>query len=272
MSNEIIKNMSDKDYRDYDAVSRSELMDVLESIDKWKERKGVDTRATRFGTYFHSRVLEPDTVEQNYNLVDVASYSTKKAKEVKELEPNKSVVIKPDWAKADSMVSKLSLNSEAKRLLWDIEGDNEVTFIKQSEKYGLKLKCRVDRVLWDEGILIDLKTTRDDARPHAFMKSVMAYKYELQAAYYKDLVKQCTGRDWDFLFLVVEKESPHGIKTHTISEDDEQLGRLQYQLALRRLSDYKRGLIKETGYSKDLNTVNLPTYYRDSIQTLLHSF
>lgn len=76
------------------------------------------------------------------------------------------------------------------------------------ERNGVMCKGRPDIIGERDGFpcIIDLKTTSDFNR---FDQKFWAFNYDLQAAWYRRGLKEITGRDCDFWFLVVDTEEPH---------------------------------------------------------------
>jgi hypothetical protein len=74
---------------------------------------------------------------------------------------------------------------------------------------GVRIKSALDGIS-DDGYIYDLKTTGGgEGGPQAFLKSVRAFRYNLQAYFYRMAYEAAFGiRMLGFRFIVVEKEPP----------------------------------------------------------------
>jgi hypothetical protein len=124
------------------------------------------------------------------------------------------------------------------------------------------MKARIDWVNPGMSVLIDLKST-DDAR--AFPKKASNYGYHIQDACYRHGWQEAGGWPVDaFVFVVVERDPPHGIKLYELSERARELGWQQYR---KGVETYAR--CKQTdnwyGYNPMIDEVDLPGwgYYEE---------
>ena len=123
---------------------------------------------------------------------------------------------------------------------------------------GVEIRGRMDWITEDESgpLIVDLKTT-EDARD--FAKSVANYRYHVQAALYSDLLELSLGKKAVFVFIVVEKSAPHGIRIVTLDTNSLAAGRLDYE---RLLVVYKECV--DSGewpaYPVRVETVELPPW------------
>jgi exodeoxyribonuclease VIII len=99
--------------------------------------------------------------------------------------------------------------SHAKLALERMEVTFEMTeFMFTTDHCGVQLKCAIDGVGTD-GYLYDLKTT-EDASPAGILKSIRAYRYNLQAYFYRLCFETAFERRvLGFRFLFVEKAPPY---------------------------------------------------------------
>jgi len=81
----------------------------------------------------------------------------------------------------------------------------EVPF--EFDLFGHRFKARLDCVIDSMRLILDIKTT-DDASPHRWQWSAVDYGYHRQNAIYREAVRQDTGKDYRFIFAVVEKPKP----------------------------------------------------------------
>ena len=165
-----------------------------------------DTKALRFGTFVHAAVLEPQTLDALYATAPEVDRRTKEGKET--------------WAAFSSAnAGKTILDAEesavghlvaafARKALERMDVVFDQTEVMMSADYnGVPLKAAIDGVAGD--YLWDIKTT-DDASQAGMLKAVRAYRYNLQAYWYRLVFELATGRrPVGFRFLFVEKEPPY---------------------------------------------------------------
>ena len=164
-----------------------------------------ETKALRFGTFVHSAILEPHTLDDLYATAPDVDKRTKQGKE--------------DWAAfATANAGKTILDAEESALGHLVASHakmalkhHKVAFGLTEAMYhvdynGIPLKAAIDGVCGD--YLWDIKTT-DDASPAGMLKSIRNYRYNLQAYWYRLVYELATGhRPLGFRFLFVEKEPP----------------------------------------------------------------
>jgi exodeoxyribonuclease VIII len=160
----------------------------------------------RFGTFVHSAVLEPHTLDDLYATAPDVDRRTKDGKE--------------QWAAfATANVGKTILDAEESatghlvasfaRLALKNHGVkfDETEVMYHVDYNGIPLKAAIDGVAGD--YLWDIKTT-DDASAAGMLKAVRNYRYNLQAYWYRVVYELATGRrPLGFRFLFVEKEPPY---------------------------------------------------------------
>ena len=126
-------------------------------------------------------------------------------------------------------------NNKVRELL-EYPGRYELTVTAKCPETGVLVKCRFDKKL-DDFRAFDLKKTQD-ARPHAFGRSIDAYQYYLSVAFYMDVWYWAFGERIQAMPLIaIEEKAPHGCMVHNLPDDWIQQGRYEYQQALRLYAD-----------------------------------
>lgn len=229
--------MTEKEYREHPAVSRSELWRISESPEKfkwYKDHPEQPTPALIFGQLFHSLALQPETVKDLFAISPNIDRRTKAGKEAFaefEAESSGKTIITGDMVNtATDMVDSLFSNEFAKKLL---SGEKEKPFFWTDDLTGEECKCRADCLteIGDQLIIVDLKTA-ECAETEAFMRAAIKHGYDLQAAMYSEGVKKNTGKDPLFVFIAIEKKPPYAV--NVLQAD---------KLFLRRGGDLFRELI-----------------------------
>lgn len=168
-----------------------------------------------------------------------------------------------DWRTAHAMADAVRSNSDADGLFSD--GRAEVSAYGTDPETGVAMRGRFD--WWrDDGRIIDLKTT-EDASPSGFARSVASFRYHLQADWYPTLggLNDCDVDE--FVFVVVEKDSPHLVGIYRLDAAALTAGR---KLAMRAREVYRdcveaEGLFgldawPDWGPSNESDTLSLPRW------------
>jgi hypothetical protein len=173
--------------------------------------------------------LQPETVWEQFAVAPNVDRRTKAGKEAfaefENQSQGKTVVSFDMVEQATAMCEALNQNDFVKKLL---KGEKEKPFFWVDEMTGEECKCRTD-VLTEIGeslVIVDLKSA-DCAETETFMRSAIKYGYDFQSAMYSDGVKQTTGKEPLFVFVVIEKKPPYAIN---ILQADKLLVRRGYDL------------------------------------------
>lgn len=265
--------MTEREYRQHPAISRSELFKISESPEKfkyYKEHPEEPTPSLIFGQLFHAMALQPETFDNDFAICPNVDRRTKAGKEAfAQFEADaedKTVVTADMYELADAMCEALKQNEFVVKLL---KGEKEKPFFWVDDLTNEECKCRVDCLteLGDNLIIVDLKTT-ENAETEAFMRSAIKYGYDLQSAMYSKGVEINTGKKPLFVFIAIEKKPPYAIN---ILQADELLIRRGYDIFREYIGIYHD--CKQTGnfygYLGKFNQINnlaLPSYLAKEIE------
>ena len=239
--------MTEKEYREHPAISRSELWKFRESPQKFKyakEHPPEPTPALLFGQVFHKLVLEPETFSEEFIAAPEIDRRTKDGKaawqEFLQAAEGKSVIDAGTLQHAAEMVEALQAVPFAVRLL---DGAHETPFFWQDSMTGEACKCRTDCLCtkFSRPVIVDLKTA-NDASTEAFTRDAVKYGYDLQAAMYSEGVEANIGAAPLFVFIVVEKAPPYAVNIFQADELFVLRGQMLYR---EYLSEYH--YCKQTG-------------------------
>jgi hypothetical protein len=174
--------------------------------------------AFNLGTAAHSLILEGDVSQ--FVVVDAANWLTKDAKAAKvdALASGKVPLLTKELDQVKAMHDSVTRHPVARKLFTGHRAEASVFW----DEDGLMLKCRPDA--WHPGMLVDLKTTRD-ANPNTFGKTAHEYGYHQSAAHYIDGVKEATGEELPFHFVLVEKTEPYLVSVVELDIEAVNLGR-----------------------------------------------
>lgn len=265
--------MTEKEYRQHPAISRSELFKISESPEKFKyyqEHHEEPTPSLIFGQLFHAMALQPETVNEQFAVAPNVDRRTKAGKEAyaqfESESESKTVVTDDMYEQAKEMCEALSRNEFVQKLL---KGEKEKVFFWDDDLTGEPCKCRTDCLteLGDNLIIVDLKST-ENAETDAFMRSAIKYGYDLQSAMYSKGVEVNTGKKPLFVFIAIEKKPPYAIN---ILQADELFVRRGYDLFREYIGIYHE--CKQTdnwwGYLGRYNQINnlaLPSYLAKELE------
>lgn len=259
--------MTESEYRNHPAVSRSELWKLRDSPQKFayaKEHPEAPTPALLFGQVFHKLALEPLNFTQEYVVAPKCDRRTKDGRiawaEFQMEAEEKTIVPAEMYEQAYEMCKSLMSVPFAERLL---NGKREVPFFWRDDLTGEECKCRVDCLNenFSVPVIVDLKSTTD-ASTEAFTKSAVNYGYDLQSAMYSNGVEANLGQKPLFVFIAVEKDPPYAVN---ILQADELLIRRGHGLYRSLMDTYHECKMSGNWYgylgkNNQVNTLALPSW------------
>ena len=197
-----------KEYRAFPAFNQSAAKHILTSPAHYQAYINTpqeETKALRFGTFVHSAVLEPHTLNDLYATAPDCDRRTKEGKaawaEFATANAGKTILDYEESALGHLVAS--SARFALKRLGVEFDATEVMYHVDYN---GVPLKAAIDGVSGD--YLWDIKTT-DDASAAGMLKAIRNYRYNLQAYWYRLVYELATGkRPLGFRFLFVEKEPP----------------------------------------------------------------
>ena len=264
--------MNNTDYHAHAAVSKSHLDQVCRSpLHYWARYLDPNrvvpepTPAMAIGSAVHTHVLELDQWDARYvSAPDGIDRRTKAGKAEWEAfttaATGRIVLPKADADLVMRMAHSVFTHPAAAMLL-ALPGKAETTHMWTDAATGLQCKCRPDWLTDDGRLLVDLKTT-EDASPRGFSRSIVQWRYFLQASWYLDGIEQATGtRPEQFLFLCVEKKAPYAVAVYAA---DAEMIAAGAQTAARDLDVLATCKVAGAwpGYSDQIETISLPPWMR----------
>lgn len=126
---------------------------------------------------------------------------------------------------------------------------------------GILRKCRTDWITDNGEWVVDLKTT-DDVSLEGFGTTIARRRYEVQAAWYLDILQMLYGRDAPrgFAFVAAQKTRPYDVAVHYLTQDQIDLGRQDYTRDLNRLRECMRNESWPGAANGDLLQAKLPAW------------
>lgn len=217
----IYSGVSNKDYHADPALGSTSLKTLATRTPahyKYDAAYPKSSAAFTLGTAAHSLILEDDM--SGIVVVEADNWLTKAAKEEKAaaLAKGKQPLLTKEWGQVRAMQDAVMAHPAARDLLTGHQAEQSVFW----DEDGLMLKCRPDA--WKPGVLVDLKTARD-ANPREFGTTAHNFGYHQSAAHYIDGVKEMTGEELPFHFVLVEKTAPYLVSVVELDTEAIDIGR-----------------------------------------------
>lgn len=267
MEDGLYYNLSFDEYRQIDAINQSALTRGTKSAAHMKAyleggNEPTNKKALLIGSLCHTAVLEPHLLDHQFAVLPKVDKRTRQGKEVMEdfhkIHGHKMAVTQEEMDQALAISESVHAHPAAAKWLQD--GSPEVTAVWTAPN-GVRCKGRIDWLPKVKGNtkhrLVDLKTTTD-ASPR-FAKSVAAYDYHLQAAFYLEGYRALTGKDAEFVFIAVEKEPPYAVGVYTLDLLALDYGRERFMDSLMLYKE-ARDSGEWKGYSDEARVLSLPSW------------
>lgn len=254
-----LKKISDKQYREVNALSKSALDDFHTSPKTYhlyhilkKEKK--ETEAILFGRALHSALLEPELYQKEYiddsEMQGIAkrSKADKAAWEEFELRNKDKIILKASDANKILEITQAVKNHKAANNILEKSQKTEISAFWTQPDYQIPCKAKYD-LLFNDDTIIDFKTTTAST-PNAFGKSIINYRYHVQAAFYLDGLAEITGKPAkNFYIIACEKTRPYNVMVYKLTKEYLALGQKEYYSDLEGFSQ----CLKDQNFYIDLN-------------------
>ena len=266
--------MTNTEYRSHPAISRSELFKIGKSPLHFKyerENPPEPSAALIFGQAFHKFVLEPDSFGEEFAIQPETDRRTKQGKEewayFLEKYAGKKQISLDNFETFLNMKAALKANRHAAALIE--QGQHETPFFWTDTLTGEECKCRPDILAEFNGvpIIADLKSCAS-ADTESFAKDVVKYGYDLQAYMYSEGVKANTGKDYQFIFIAVEKTPPYAVNVMQADKYILMRGEALFREYIGTYHDCKESgnWWSYNGHFGNINILSLPAYLRKDFE------
>lgn len=248
---ELVHGLPASQYRARPGLGGTALKDLARSPAHYRERADRPPEpgaAMRVGTAAHALVLEPETTGRLVTATPAVDRRTTAGREAyaawqAEISPEAIVLPTEDHTHACRMAEAVRRHPVAAELL--ANGAPEVSAFWTEE--GVACKARAD---WLNGILVDLKTTRD-ASPRPMASAAAKLGYALQQAHYQSAFCK------EMVFVCVESAPPYLVAVYVLSAYDvERAGELR-RVLLERYRDCEESGVWP-GYPAEIRELRLP--------------
>ena len=217
----IYRNLTFDEYRAIDAWSPSSVKPGLISMKKLRyclDNPTSDTATQMLGSAMHCAILEPDRFYSRYVSWDGIRRG-KKYDEFCDTYPEKTVLNEREWEACLAVKESVRSHALASWLLTMGEpSDNEVSLVWLDPDTELRCKGRPDRLLINEGLIIDVKTTGSNVADERNLKNIATrLGYHISEAAYQAGVSALTGEIPDVKMIFVEQNPPHDVRVMSMS-------------------------------------------------------
>ena len=255
-------------YRAMPGLNKSSIEQILRCPLEYKLGLETQTEATpamAFGTLVHSMILEPETVDKLYHVMNQpATTKAGKAERVKALEEGKTIVNASDFTKAKAMQARVQAHPAASWLL-GLPGHSEVSMFWEMQTEDGRIrqcKARADRIakVGEGEVIIDLKTTSGPVSPAELEKTVARFGYHRQAAWYSDGYERIAGKaPVGFYFIFVSTATPYLVTACKMDDEASAIGWGDCLKAERLLYEAEKSGVWH-GYADQLIEIGLPQW------------
>jgi hypothetical protein len=247
-----------------------------------REHPETPTDAMKFGTAFHTYLLEPDAFESRHPVI---GQCVRMKKDGKRCTNDGKFFVEEQWlcgvhapegsSECDTaitasqfeqikhMADAVRRNRAASSVL-EAEGHNEAAILWRRRVLGdgwehetnCKMKVDLLRPSWE--MVADLKTC-ETASLAEFERSIATFSYHRQGAFYQD---GCRTIDLDikhFVFICVEKTAPYGVAVYRLLDDAITLGREENERLITTYAACERNNYW-WGYDNEFKDVSLPAW------------
>jgi exodeoxyribonuclease VIII len=220
-----VYDISIDEYHGIEGISRSRLWKFKQLPYKyWYEylsgeaEQSKDTEALIFGNLVHTVILEPHLFEKDYFVIPKVNRATKAGKEAYqaayEEAEGRTLINNEMHSQALAMREKVLANDLAKNIIDGAKFEKSIFW--EDRETGILCKARPD--IWNNGLIADLKTTKD-ASPRAFQLSAVKEGYFLQAAMIHEALLSIGELLQKFVFITVEKTAPYGVGIYVLDDE-----------------------------------------------------
>ncbi len=253
--NRFVENMPNSEYHGGKGISKSTLDMASQDLFKpmWARKCPQDQDKIKtfdFGDAMHAICLEPDRLKSEFVTMPPFNLRTNQGKADKEAfvkEHAESKILTSDaYTQLTLMFESVMAHLPARALI-EAEGVAEGSYFWTDESTGLECKCRPDKHIQSQSLLVDVKTAPSLAK---FCYSVDDYRYHVQDAWYCDGVSRFYDSPVRMEFLVIQKTVEIGrypVMVVKLPPEAIEYGRALYREDLNRYAEFlESGVRPET--------------------------
>lgn len=263
MNSSQILTMPAAAYRKAAGVAKSDLDLISRSPAHFRYGEREETDAMRIGTIIHQAVFDQESL--NYAVKpEGMSFATKEGKMWKLEHEGTPIITQKESDMIGGILMSIRRHPKGSKL---ITGGLSEQSLFATDSQGTLRKARTDFLPEKTPVIVDLKTC-EDARPNKFSRSLLDYRYHVQAAYYLDLCKLIGEDRRAFILIAAEKTPPYAVMVYQVQDEDVEFGRMLYQ---RDLQLYRNCMESGTwpAYSDEIELIGIPEYAKQELDEIL---
>ena len=266
---EVTLGRIDDYHSDRSRICNSQLSLLKESPKQYYDeyvlgKRREQTAAMLRGSMVHTLVFEPEKYALEYHIVNASRRDTRAFHEAGDTFVDHTCVLLSQHNEAERIANAVLSHPEFSKCMSFIDADAKIEQRIDFDWHGIASRCKLDLLLPNRKLCIDLKTTAD-ALPEGFAKSVATFGYHRQQAFYSEAIKQHYGEEFRFLFAVVETSEPYNTAVYELDAASVDAGRQEINLLLDELERRTRDNDWTPEYSKGIVTLTLPRWYKSNI-------
>ncbi len=262
-------------HSDKEHWSNSMFEDARESLErthathitKAVERKVTSRQQDTFniGNATHAASLEPDKFGERWLRGPTENRKADKWTAAKADLPEGATLLQPSvFDMVELMAARVRCHPIVGPAL-EREGYAEASIYFTDPDTDLKLKVRPDWMVPPtpaaRGIIVDLKTSKDDVNPDKVAKAFVNHGYHRQQALYSMGYRALFGEDpGAFVFAFVSKKPPHEVAAFILDDSSAELGDEQRRRDIRRVAASLESKTFSSPWNTDVTTLVLPSY------------
>lgn len=236
--------------------SAAHYQDALLTPDEEEEKENKEKFAV--GSLAHSMVLEGKDLRHMYAIKPAGmSFVTKEGKAWRDAQ-TLPILKEEDANSIPKMAESLAKDPDSRDILKRCQ-DRELTVV--AEIQGVLVKARFDGMFSDLDELPwipDLKTSIDPSE-ESFSKSIYNLNYDFKAEFYRRVYEASFGKRPGFLWIAIEKRSPHCVCCWYPDEKTERSGHRKFERAMNLyLTCTKTG--EWPGLSSGIKPIGIPKW------------
>mgnify|MGYP003135087212 FL=1 len=225
---------SNSDYHSHKSISASGLKTISKYSPSYHANKVFETNKNlELGSAIHTAILEPKKFDYEFYILPEINLRTKAGKaeklEHEKLADGKILLTKSDIELVEKIYEAFHKNKEAAELL-----NNKIEISHYGKINGVDVRCRPDILGFD--FVADIKSCQD-ASPAEFSRACKNWRWYLQAVFYSDFLKRPAE---NFKFIAVSKSANPQVRVYGLKNRNIDLGRWQWQEALKRWDFYNK--------------------------------
>ncbi len=244
--NRFIKDMQNSEYHSGKGISKSTLDMASQDPFKpmWARKCPQDQDKIKtfdFGDAMHAICLEPDRLKSEFVTMPPFNLRTNQGKADKEAflkeHEGSKILTDAEYKQLNLMFESVMAHLPARALI-EAEGIAEGSYFWTDGSTRLECKCRPDKHIESQGLLVDVKTAPSLAK---FNFSVDDYRYHVQDAWYCDGVGRFYDSPVRMEFLVIQKTIEIGrypVMVVKLPPEAIEYGRALYREDLNRYAEF----------------------------------